>query len=161
MDTPKLTLERSSAGHRFDDSLKKLGLDAQVVTWLYSKSAEAFILYVVTDFFDFKGPLEVSRLFFKAYNASAVPQEIDPFNVEFHSIKHIEAGQVASMASVQTYDESGQKHERPRVWNVSIGEDFLWETDWLISKRLFQDRPSVELSRKWKTFQNNINDLAA
>jgi hypothetical protein len=160
MDTQEFSLERLEAGKRFDESLQKLGLDAQVISWLYSRATEQFILYVVTDFFDFKGPLAVNDLFLKAYNASAIPHEIDPFTVEFHSIKHIEASQVASLVSIRTLND-GVYDEPPRIWGAKVGADFSWEVSWLVSKRLFEDRPSIELSRKWQMFKKNVDRIAA
>ena len=88
MATNELTETHMIAAREFTDSLSNIGFDMDGVFWAYDKEDERQVLLVVTDFFDVKGPLEIYRQIFKAYNASLTPKEIDPSSVRFLSRYH-------------------------------------------------------------------------
>ena len=85
MDTPELDVSRQNAGGHYLDALRKLGLDPVALFWAYDTVVKSFVLVLITEFFDYKGPYEISKLLFKAYNAAATPREIDPFIIRLHS----------------------------------------------------------------------------
>ena len=73
------------AGREYLVQLRKLGLKPEGVFWGQWDGSEGPNLLIVTSLFDRYGPLKISELLLRAYSASALPQEIDPFIVELHS----------------------------------------------------------------------------
>jgi hypothetical protein len=76
---------RFPAGAEYLRALTSLGLDPDVMCWIYISSEDRMELAIVTTMVDRIGPLPIYELLFKAYDASALPHEIDPFEVSLYS----------------------------------------------------------------------------
>jgi hypothetical protein len=88
VDTIEIDVTRKKAGADYLTALKRFGLDPEALFWAWDRVDEQLILILVTRFFDVVGPLAVSQILFKAYNAAITPGEIDPFIVRVHSPNH-------------------------------------------------------------------------
>lgn len=76
---------RFPAGAEFASSLAKLGLDPEILCWVYISSEDRIELAIVTSMVDRVGPLPIYEILFKAYDASALPKEVNPFEVSLYS----------------------------------------------------------------------------
>lgn len=165
MDPSTIEPQRLKAGREYDESLARLGLRADAVLWAYDTVIAQFVLVVVTEFFDFKGPLEISEKLFQAYNASITPQEIDPFTIRLHSTdQHVGQwchrfanGINASKADPITKVPVTE----PNPINAIEIHGLKLNKDWVIVARPQANRKNVELSRRWQRFASNVAKLAA
>lgn len=162
MATIKLDPKYLTAGGDYLQALQRLGLDPDALFWVYDDQMNQFVLVVATPLFDFKGPYEISKTLFKAYNRAATPQEIDPFIVRLHSpehpfIRHLEGYKGAT--HIRKVDKStGQPVGEPvRIERIgAFGVQF--SPAWIAPLR---KRASVDLSRQWQRFERNVDKLAA
>lgn len=157
------------AGHEYGEALASLGLDPEALFWAFDQNEDRHVLVLVTDFFDLKGPLEISKQLFKAYNASATPREIDPFVVRLHSINQPIGRQFADQAKIgpvwkfKLYDSKMRQKELPveaRATAMTIA-GLEMRPDWIIRARTPQHRKTVELNRRWNRFTRNLEKAAA
>ncbi|WIA55460.1 hypothetical protein N6H05_20895 [Sphingobium sp. WTD-1] len=75
------------AGRDYLHALQRLGLEPQVMCWMYEMLDDRFEkrLGIVTSWVDRMGPALLYELLFKAYDAAATPRDIDPFIVQLYS----------------------------------------------------------------------------
>jgi len=154
-----------AAGHEFVASLERLGLDPEIAAWGFDTQISKHVFVVVTDFFDFKGPYEVSKLLFQAYNASALPQEIDPFLVRLHSGRHSLAHSVRLLLGESRVSARDGTTGKIKADNLVLrgGEagGIQFHKAWIVRFRVSPHRKSIELSRRWRRFERNVEALAA
>ena len=170
MDTIRADEARLRAGAEYLSALRSLGFEPDGLFWAWDKQDEVFVLLLVSAFYDVAGPLSLSKLLFKAYNASITPKEIDPFIVRLHS-------------PLQTYirsihDEMFLKRVTVREWDDDIGglgKPYLVQDKAVVStvndvyqvvlndiyylKERKQKLDAVE--RKWRLVNRNLDALAA
>lgn len=164
MDTPELSPSSMKGGREYVQRLEELGMDISYAMWAFDQVLREFTLIIVTDFFDAKGPLEVSKVLFRAYNLSVTPREIDPFHVRLHSVNHAFVKDIVELGTpneIQAYD--AQKRPKgvsvPIIGGTAGGIEF--KTEWLISAKRLPKRSSVDLSRRWDRFVRNVDRAAA
>jgi len=167
MAAPELEVNFLKAGEEFAQSLETLGLDAHAIFWAYDETEARHVLIIVTDFFDLKGPLEISKQLFKAYNASITPQQIDPFVVRLHSINQSLGEEYSNKAgmdwSLKIWDSQGNPKPIPaeaKVTSMTIG-DLVLAPSWIIRSRKLDHRKTVEINRRWNRFTKNVDKAAA
>ncbi|EKF40861.1 hypothetical protein NA8A_18257 [Nitratireductor indicus C115] len=167
MAAPEIDEKFLAAGREYGDALIALGLDPHALFWAFDKTEKRHVLVLVTDFFDYTGPLEISKQLLRAYNASITPKEIDPFVVRLHSIHQSISeryvGAALSDGTFHVWDKNmNPKHVPPgaRVEYFDIG-DLTLKPEWTIKARSLQTRNSVEIGRKWKRFVRNVDKIAA
>jgi len=167
MATPELEERFLDAGKEFASSLDNLGLDAHALFWAFDKEEGRHVLVLVTDFFDLKGPLEISKQLFKAYNASVTPQEIDPFVVRLHSINQpmgVEYSEHAGMDwTFKIWDKDMNPKPVPpeaRISAIDVG-GLEMRPGWVIRSRRIPKRKTTEISRRWDRFTRNVQKAAA
>lgn len=152
--TDTLEEPRIEAGRQYLAALQKLGLDPEALFWAEQDSG-GFVLVLLTGFFDYVGPLEVSRVLFKAYNASATPKEIDPFIVRLHSPKQTIGKLIRNNLNYAigpgiTY----------RDLKLTFADLKIWETG-IIKHPSGKHSNVAMLGRKWKKIEGNVERLAA
>ena len=165
MDTPHLPPAFMTAGKEYVSTLERLGMDIEIACWAHDNVTSSFVLLMVTDFFDAKGPLEVSKVLFRAYRSSITPREIDPFSIRLHSTHHVFAKEIRLWAPgtwVQKYDPKTRSNVGPKA-SVRGGtsQGITFDVDWLISSAEPRERKSVEISRRWDRFVRNVDQAAA
>lgn len=167
MAAPAIEERFLTAGREYGDALANLGLDPHALFWAYDTAEERHVLVLVTDFFDYKGPLEISRQLFRAYNASVTPKEIDPFTVRLHSINQSVGEEYRNFAGsdgkIKVWDKNMVPKPLPpeaRVEEFNIG-GLTMKPEWTIRVRPRKPRNTVELSRKWDRFTRNVDRAAA
>ena len=175
MATNELTETHMIAAREFTDSLSNIGFDMDGVFWAYDKEDERHVLIVVTDVFDAKGPLEISRQIFKSYNASLTPKEIDPFIVRLLSTNQTAARELLNVASsdwkVTLYGQDcpkvgileGATGKLPNVKfrGYSLSGVTI-RSEWVVMvKPRHKIRKNTEINRKWNFFKRNLDKLAA
>lgn len=167
--------KRLAAGKRFVSALQDLGLITPLAFWVREKESDTFILMIVTDFFDLKGPLELNRLMFSAYNAEALPQDIDPFHVQFCSPHQILGRRLVEIASIRVVASNSQTEDLD-VGVLSF-DGFETKYGWFIHNKfdpyvaskagrvpatLAVRKPSdMLLKRQWRSFASRVEKLAA
>lgn len=161
IDMNAASRQRRGAGEEFLCALRKLGLNPDALLWAFETNANnRMVLILMTSFFDYAGPLEVSRLLFKAYNASAIPSEINPFIVRLHSPRQAFGRELMRLKPSITDSATGR--------SVPAGSGTLWAWEEGLSFAFdgvlkFPSRASttVEQSRRWHRFSQNVDRLAA
>ncbi|MGV1757636.1 hypothetical protein ACQZ6F_17430 [Rhizobium sp. A22-96] len=168
MAAPDIEDKYLKAGREFASALDALGLDANALFWAFDSAESRHVLVLVTDFFDFKGPLEISKQLFKAYNASATPKEIDPFVIRLHSINQAMGERYSEHASsdwklrVRAGNKAGPIPGLTSavINNLTIG-DLEMRPEWVIRGRKVTRSKSNDLSRRWGRFTRNVEKAAA
>jgi len=157
---------RFPAGAEYADALQKLGLDPDVMCWIYISAEDRIELAIVSSMVDRVGSLPIYDLLFKAYDASALPQEIDPFEVSLYSpntrmgvdllnsVKVTEDGMLPN-------DGSYPPAHVTRAWiNIGIMEPMV--VPGLGVYRVKHTIRNADQDRaRWQTFQRNVEALAA
>jgi hypothetical protein len=163
MDTPELNLSRQTAGSHYLDALRRLGLEPVALFWAYDTVVKSFVLVLITEFFDYKGPYEISKLLFQAYNAAATPREIDPFIIRLHSpaqsaIKNLRIPTHLHAIDQKTGRPTGEAAE---IKTYTLG-DLIVSGQWVYKfGRAPKKKSTIDLSRKWSRFERNVTQLAA
>ena len=84
----EITERERVAGQEYLEALRNLGFEPSVLCWIVEQTeGDAYEkrLAVVTSLVDRMGPSTIYELLFKAYDAAATPQLIDPFIVALYS----------------------------------------------------------------------------
>ncbi len=164
MDQIELDLVRREAGSEYLAALRTLGLRPDALFWSFDKVESRFVMMLVTEMVDFKGPLAVADLLFQAYNASATPKEIDPFVVRLHSPEHVLIRQFEPFRDPRVRITSPTNPHGfvpdTRITGVTFG-GVEFRTEWVYCFQLPTKRKSVDLSRRWRQFAHNVERLAA
>lgn len=150
-------MSQLEAGRAYYKALGKLGLTPEGLLWAYDVREEQFRLWLVWSGLDRHGPLAMSKLLFKAYRSSALPEEIDPFTVYIVSPEHM-IGKLSRTVNFPL--PTGDKPFHFRIQNSH--EDILHhvEPDWVYhfeSKRF----NTKKVDREWRSFNENVSSLAA
>lgn len=165
MDTSTIKPQHLEAGKEYDEALVKLGLTADAVLWAYDRVVGHHVLVVVTDFFDFKGPLEISEKLFMAYNAAATPKEIDPFAVRLQSINQPLGEWCHRFAGGMNAAKHDPVTKKPAgnftpIEGIEI-DGLQLNNGWVIVVRPRSERKPIDLIRRWKRFSKNVEKAAA
>lgn len=166
MDTPDLAPSFLSAGREYVERLSTLGMDVTMSMWAFDQITDEFVLLIVSDFFDVKGPLEVSKALFRAYDLSVTPKEIDPFKVRLHSDNHPFVDEITKFAQEDAYLQKVDKTtgkpigEKVRYSGGTAG-NLAFKLDWLVKSAKPVLRKPVEISRRWDRFVRNVEKAAA
>ncbi len=169
MDSLDLDVTRERAGGEFLRSLERLGLQPEALFWAFDCAEDRFVLVLATELFDLKGPLAVYDLLVRAYRASALPREIDPFVIRLHSPEH------RIIRSLDRYYSSTPEHGRlygldPDGPDLSAQvtafvrvevEGVQFRTDWVYRFLLPKRRDFGAVKREWRRFQHEVERLAA
>lgn len=165
MAAPDIDPTFLTAGREFGDALTKLGLDPHALFWAYDEIEQRHVLVLVTDFFDYTGPLEISRQLFRAYNASATPKAINPFVVQLHSLRQSVGIGLVDLASNWEAMKLDKLTMTPRGSLPAIAAKgyagLELKRSWVIHVRAPRNRTTIEISRHWKRFTRNIEKHAA
>lgn len=78
---------RLLAGKEYLAALANLGLDPDVLCWVYDADRGEMQLAIVTSMAERIGSLSIYKLLFRAYEAAATPREVDPFIVSVYGPK--------------------------------------------------------------------------
>jgi hypothetical protein len=162
VDTPDLDVSRRSAGSHYLVALRKLGLEPAALFWAYDTVVKSFVLVLITEFFDYKGPYEISKLLFKAYNAAATPREIDPFIIRLHSPAQSSIRNLRIPTHLHPVDQKTGKPtgEAAEIKHYKLG-DLIVSGQWVYKFGRSPKKKSVELGRQWSRFERNVMELAA
>lgn len=167
MAAPEIEERFLIAGHEYGEALADLGLDAHALFWAFDQHEERHVLVLLTDFFDVKGPLEISKQLFRAYNASVTPREIDPFVVRIHSVNQSIGAELLNTAgsdwSFKVFDKDMKPKPMPseaRIEAMTIA-DLEMRPNWVIRARSSKPRKSVKINRRWDRFSRNLDKAAA
>lgn len=149
------------AGRSYLLALKALGLEPEGLFWVWDKADGAFVLWLVSRYFDIVGPARLSKLLFKAYNASATPREIDPFIVHLHSPDHH-----AVRSVITAMDDFKKQVVDKGLGHLDHEQITLESTTWALPLRqiyALRDvrQPKVDLLRKWGFIERKVDGLAA
>lgn len=75
---------RVIAGGQYHRTLKDLGLEPDVLCWVYEADRNELQLAIVTSMAERIDGLSIYKLLFRAYEAAATPREIDPLIVSIY-----------------------------------------------------------------------------
>lgn len=166
MATPEIEERFLIAGREYGEALAGLGLDAHALFWAFDQLEERHVLVLVTDFFDVKGPLEISKQLFRAYNASVTPREIDPFVVRIHSVNQPAGTELLQWAAgdwkgkILDQFTNKPKGDEFDISNINVGGLDI-RPGWVIRARKAKPRQTVEINRRWDRFSRNLDKVAA
>jgi len=167
MDTPELPIGYLEEGRAYLKSMQKLGLRPNAFFWAYDHVAGEFVLVLITEAFDAVGPLELSRLLFKAHNAHATPQAINPFIVRLHSINHqivreLENVTLLKITPGATVYKDGKEITDVTRAVINVGGLEI-DGDWvyLYEKPLAKRHSTTEVLKRFHRFEQTVNRMAA
>ena len=168
MDSLNLDVTRKRAGEEFLRSLELLGLRPEALFWAFDRAEDRLVLVLATELFDLKGPLALFELLVKAYRASALPREIDPFVVRLHSpehrlIRYLDGWHQDDPDGTRRYGLASEQLNRPTPATSMTVEvdDVEFKTDWVYRFRLPERRDVGAIKREWARFHREIERLAA
>ena len=164
------------AGAAYLAALRKLGLDPECLLWAEDEVVGQTVLVLVTTQFDRVGPLEVSKLLFKAYNLAGTPKEISPFILRLHSpeqalIQEMDRARLGDLVNrrlsvrVAPIMEAGRlpplAEAGPAEINIAAG-GMKFRLDWVYKWQIPAKKANaVDLRRRWQKFAQNVDKLAA
>jgi hypothetical protein len=125
-----------------------------------------FVLVLITEEFDAVGPLAISKLLFKAYNAAATPSSIDPFIVRLHSPDHQIVREMDKIMPFNFDPGTSVIHGGKEVTKIARAittvSGLEIDGDWVyrFNKPLTATK-KVDLLRRWHRFERNIDAIAA
>ena len=168
MDTLDLDVTRKRAGEEFLHALELLGLKPEALFWAFDHLEKRLVLVLATELFDLKGPLAVSELLFRAYRASALPQEIDPFVIRLQSPDHklirlLDGYAVTDADGTRRYGLAPEQRGRPAPFStITLDVDGLsFKSEWVYRFRLPKRRDVGAIKREWERFNRKVDKLAA
>lgn len=162
MAARELDLKLLDGGKEYLASLERLGLRPDGLFWAFDKTISKFVLVLVTDEYDYAGPLKLSSTLFEAYRKSATPIEIDPFIVRMHSpyhaiIQQMIGFQVKGVSITVSDTKDGPQRDIPLTGPMmTYVADLEISSDWVYRFEIPEKRKTVDLMRKWKRFENNV-----
>lgn len=157
------------AGADYLAALQKLGLNPECLFWADDEVVGHPVLVLVTRQFDRVGPLALSSLLFKAYDAAATPREINPFVLRLHSpeqsiirelskFAHGNFGMTLHFSDGTSKDNSGPNFGSQLV----MGGGLRFQHDWIYKWEIPQEAPSrMAMTRQWRRFAENVDRLVA
>lgn len=166
MDTSAVTLTEMEAGREYLKVLDRLGMDVSIATWAFDHVLGSKVLIIVTDYFDVKGPFEISRKLFQAYRSSVTPQTIDPFTVRLQSPTHPIVQSIFSYivpgTTIHAVNKvTGKPSEQGYAIEGGTTGGLELKQAWVIRARQYSPRKSTEIVRHWNRFERNLNREAA
>ncbi|UDF28719.1 UNVERIFIED_ORG: hypothetical protein LHK14_14515 [Roseateles sp. XES5] len=154
MDTPELSPHLLKAGAEYLRALDTLGLKPDGLTWVYDVDASRFALWLIWAGVDKYSPFEINKRLFRAYNAAALPQLIDPFWVFVISPKSTMGKNVKDFAAANAEAVEFGDGAPPNTKTL-----FHIHRDWVYR---FTSRPtSLGLFKNWRRFTATVDALAA
>ena len=157
------------AGADYLASLQKLGLDPNCLFWADDEVVRHPVLVLVTRQFDRVGPLALSELLFKAYDAAATPREINPFVLRLHSPEQAvirglnqfaqdKVVMIAHFADGRSEDNSGPNYGPQFL----MGGGLRFQHEWIYKWDISTPAPSrMAMTRQWRRFAGNVYGVAA
>lgn len=161
---------RLNAGAEYLDALRKLGLNPDGLLWGFDVRHQSWVLVLITSFFDYAGPLELSKLLFRAYELAGTPKDIDPFIVRLHSPKQRIIRDLDHMLQtrIKVRDIDVEAGRWGEVYEAGEKAKITWVAEGDISVPLHaiyrfstKGKGSVDVSRRWKFFTKQVDALAA
>lgn len=161
MDKQHLPDQLKVAGAEYYTSLRRLGFDPDVLFWAFDRELDEFALILVSPAYDEIGPLAISKVLFRAYEASITPKEISPFVVRLFSPRQSFWQAVSRIISVEMEIAVGDGSYRPLGDQAMYeSDDFLFRNDWFYARRERSSQP-LNMRASWRKFERNVEQLAA
>lgn len=160
---------QKEAGAEYLTALQKLGLDPECLFWADDEIIGLPILVLVTRQIDSVGPLALSKLLFKAYNAAATPQEINPFLLRLHSPEQSLIRELTTILKTKPTFElqlaNGSQSSlpgQPLETKLLAFGGLKFKREWIYKWNIGAKRESsVYMLRQWHVFSDNVESLAA
>lgn len=157
---------RLRAGLEYTQSISSLGLDPDLSCWVYLPDEDRAELAIVTTMIDRIGPTKIYNLLFRAYDLSATPHEINPFDVGLYSpltalgIDLLNSIRVNDFGYIDWVAGLGPKHIWRVMYHIGLNETKLVSGVGIY--RVKSARRNADQDRaKWSTFNKNVLALAA
>jgi hypothetical protein len=141
------------AGKQYNAQLLKLGLKPEGLLWVHDVQEKRFVLWLIWSGVDLFGPFELTKLLFRAYRASALTHEIDPFLVDVRSTRDTLGATVLKLNS------------KKEGWTFQLAEgssdepSYGWHRDWVYRKQ--KRKPAHQVANDWQIFAERVSKLAA
>ena len=170
MASREIDVKYMEAGVEYLLSLERLGLRPDGLFWAFDKTLDKFVLVLVTEIYDFAGPLALSKTLFEAYNKAATPITIDPFIVRMHSPRHWIVQEIAkyfpftkgAKLTVQSADGRPRDDVQATANEMTVNAgDLEVSSDWVFRFEKPKKPMTVEIARRWRRFSQNVERLAA
>lgn len=157
---------RLIAGLEYTNAIMSLGLDPDLMCWVYLPDEDRTELSIVTTMVDRVGPAKLYSLLFKAYQLSATPREVDPFEVGLYSPRT--ALGLDLLSSIRIDDQGVPEWARgdgpAHIWHLVyyVG---LVEMKVVSGKGIYRvkktRRNADQDHAKWTVLSQNVEALAA
>lgn len=168
MASREIDVRFKTGGAEYLHSLERLGLRPDALFWAFDKTVDKFVLVLVTDEYDYAGPFALSKTLIEAYNKAKTPIEIEPFIVRMHSPWQPiiqEMGKFlpfrAEVKQISNPDGTVIEGLTAKFASLNIQvADLEIEDEWIYRFEKPPKRKTVELSRRWRRFAENVAKAA-
>lgn len=154
----KLNPKEWEAGAEYLASLRKLGLEPEVLAWGFCSPDARMELVLISSWVDTAGPKALYDLLFAAYDASATPKAINPFIVSVYSPKSVLGDQLAGMIDHARHDPR-LPDQKGALLVLGMGEVVVPAAMVYTAKP--SRRSKMEELRRFRRFERGITALAA
>lgn len=156
--------ERWAAGADYLESLKTLGLDPEALFWAERTGRGGELaLILISSIVDRVGSTEIYDTLFKAYDHAVTPRSIDPWIVSLFSPDTVLYEDFKRMVGINfsslhpIVDRLGGGME---TFLGIANDEYITKKKWVYVSRVWKAESNWQLL-VWKTFQHNVDRLAA
>ena len=155
---------RVQAGREYTRSLVSLGLDPDLSCWVYLPTEDRAELAIVTTMVDRIGPLKLYDTLFTAYEMSATPRNLNPFDVSLYSPRTALGLDLLTAIRLDKYGRNAWDADQRPLWEnayvVGLNETKVVAGVGIYRTRVYRENADRDRVR-WKKFKANVDALAA
>jgi hypothetical protein len=160
-----LTKERILAGAEYVQRLRQLGFDPDIAAWVYRGIEDDIQLVLVSDIVLRVGSRRMYEVLFQAYENAITPKHIDPFDVGLYSSKMDLSIDLTNQFAVMTAEgmvRFGEEDVEVMKTVFVVGVNYPKIVYGVGVYRVKRNPAKMrDISATWRTFERNIEQMAA
>lgn len=154
------------AGRDYLAALNGLGLYPEFFGWGQQPATKKWLIVMVTSALEIAGPLALSEILFKAYNANATPKQISPFIVRAFGRSSLPAQRFIDTGNFipSTGYIVGQPDNKVKSVAFEVGDLKVFsETSYRVQNRTLKGKLRTKRQNEfeWERFKERVERLAA
>lgn len=155
------------AGSSYCDALAQFGLDLQAAMWAYDLERSHHVFLLFSDLVDFAGPAKITQKLFQAYESSEDFKQVDPFHVIVRSSRSGWFKDIVRVLGTEVVVMPSEPKSPLEVdievgsMRLTLSNKIVVTNEWVVIQplELKKKRPTTNLSRRWKRFERNMDNL--
>lgn len=154
---------RMQAGREYLDALQRLGLEPDILCWVYDALEGEMELVIVTSMAERVESLKIYELLFRAYEVSATPREIDPFLVSIYGSNSFYGTSLRNYIAMLAADGVFSSSEQAKRFVATIRN--ASDLRVVLARGVYASKDTQKSAaddlRAWHRFKQNVEALAA